>query len=104
MPKDHAAANWSATRWRRASAAPAVATNCRGCKRSASTTAAPRWRENGDTVVAQIHRALIRWMITYAAFARLFSCASSLAAGLRLGFERGSSRAELRIKANSEVT
>jgi hypothetical protein len=43
-------------------------------------------------------------LIAYAAFARVVSCASSSVLGLLVGFERGSSRAELRIKANSEVT
>ena len=43
-------------------------------------------------------------MITYAAFARALSRASTYVAGLLVGSERGSSRAELRIKANSEVT
>ena len=49
-------------------------------------------------------KLLSRWMMTYAAFARALSRASSYVAGLLVGSERGSSRAELRIKANSEVT
>jgi hypothetical protein len=47
---------------------------------------------------------LNRWMIAYAAFASVLSRVSPFVAGSRECSKRGSSRAELRIKASSEVT